>query len=143
MNQFLSLFNDVRPIHERPHHELYEQATEETVPAASEGPMKESYQVAVVGAGVSGMVAARTLAKHGLDVVVLEASDAVGGRGRLGLSTTLAKPQSPQNHSTLYPPLHRHKHSLLPSSPTLLVRTDEVNGFLLDRGFQVVVTFAP
>lgn len=39
-------------------------------------------QVAVIGAGVSGMVCARDIAKTGLDVLVLEASDGVGGRIR-------------------------------------------------------------
>ena len=37
-------------------------------------------QVVVVGAGVAGMVAARRLTDEGLDVVVLEARDRVGGR---------------------------------------------------------------
>ncbi len=37
-------------------------------------------QVIVVGAGVAGLVAARRLADHGIDVVVLEARDRVGGR---------------------------------------------------------------
>ncbi|CAN0241754.1 unnamed protein product, partial [Laminaria digitata] len=54
-------------------------------------------QVAVVGAGVAGLVCARILARGGFKVRLLEASDGVGGR----------------------------------------VRTDEVDGFLLDRGFQV------
>jgi monoamine oxidase len=40
----------------------------------------ETHQVVVVGAGVAGMVAARRLSDHGLDVVVLEARDRVGGR---------------------------------------------------------------
>lgn len=51
----------------------------------------------IVGAGLAGLAAARTLATHGTDFVVLEASDEVGGR----------------------------------------VRTDVVDGFTLDRGFQL------
>ena len=59
--------------------------------------------VVVVGAGVSGLVAAAELKRRGYAVVALEASDAVGGR----------------------------------------VRTDVVDGFLLDRGFQVLLTAYP
>ena len=53
--------------------------------------------VIVVGAGLSGLAAARHLTRHGVEVVVLEGSDAVGGR----------------------------------------VRTDLVEGYRLDRGFQL------
>ena len=56
--------------------------------------------VIVVGAGVAGLACARRLREAGLDALVLEASDGVGGR----------------------------------------VRTDEVEGFRLDRGFQVLPT---
>ena len=59
--------------------------------------------VLVVGAGVSGLVAAVEFKRRGYSVLVLEASDDVGGR----------------------------------------VRTDTVDGFLLDRGFQVLLTAYP
>jgi phytoene dehydrogenase-like protein len=60
-------------------------------------------QVIVVGAGLAGLVCARTLFRAGVVVRVLEASDGVGGR----------------------------------------VRSDVVDGFTLDRGFQVYFTAYP
>lgn len=54
-------------------------------------------RVIIVGAGLSGLAAARHLHRHGAEVTVLEGSDGVGGR----------------------------------------VRTDLVDGFRLDRGFQL------
>lgn len=62
-----------------------------------------SDRVVVVGAGLAGLACASTLHAAGHEVVVLEASDGVGGR----------------------------------------VRTDHVDGFLLDRGFQVLLTAYP
>ncbi len=59
--------------------------------------MPQEHDVIVVGAGLAGLAAARQLSIHGVDVVVLEAGDDVGGR----------------------------------------VRTDRVDGLLLDRGFQL------
>ena len=53
--------------------------------------------VVIVGAGLSGLAAARHLTRHGVEATVLEGSDAVGGR----------------------------------------VRTDVVDGYRLDRGFQL------
>lgn len=55
------------------------------------------HDVVIVGAGLAGLAAARQLSIHGVDVLVLEAGDDVGGR----------------------------------------VRTDRVDGLLLDRGFQL------
>ncbi len=65
--------------------------------------LPEKVDVVVVGAGLAGLACARTLVAAGVDALVLEASDGVGGR----------------------------------------VRTDRVDGFLLDRGFQVLSTGYP
>ncbi|MEV0296379.1 NAD(P)/FAD-dependent oxidoreductase [Nocardia sp. NPDC050710] len=42
----------------------------------------ERTTVAVIGAGFAGLAAARALRAHGIDVLVLEAADRVGGRAR-------------------------------------------------------------
>lgn len=61
-------------------------------------------KVVIVGAGVSGLIAAIELEKNGnFDISIIEATDRVGGR----------------------------------------VKTDELDGFLLDRGFQVLLTNYP
>lgn len=70
-------------------------AEHEHLPATSE--------VIIVGAGLAGLVAARTIQQAGHQVLVLEASDGIGGR----------------------------------------VRSDVVDGYRLDRGFQVLLTAYP
>ena len=62
-----------------------------------------SADVIIIGAGLSGLACAITLREQGLEPLLVEASDAVGGR----------------------------------------VRTDRWDGFLLDRGFQVLQTWYP
>jgi phytoene dehydrogenase-like protein len=63
----------------------------------------ESADVVIVGAGLAGLYCARRLLESHVSVLLVEASDEVGGR----------------------------------------VRTDRVGGFLLDRGFQVLLTAYP
>ncbi|MBY0508205.1 MAG: FAD-dependent oxidoreductase [Bryobacteraceae bacterium] len=60
-------------------------------------------EVIIAGAGLAGLACAKHLMSRGVEALVLEASDGVGGR----------------------------------------VRTDRVDGFLLDRGFQVLLTAYP
>lgn len=66
-------------------------------------PVPASADVVIVGAGLAGLTAAKVLSEAGVDAVVFEASDGVGGR----------------------------------------VRSDIVDGFVLDRGFQVLLTGYP
>lgn len=59
--------------------------------------------VLIIGAGIAGLTCAANLYSKGVEVLIVEASDGVGGR----------------------------------------VRTDVKNGFLLDRGFQILLTAYP
>ncbi len=59
--------------------------------------------ITIIGAGIAGLTCAKYLKDKGIEALLLEASDGVGGR----------------------------------------VRTDEVGGFKLDRGFQVFLTSYP
>ena len=64
---------------------------------------KKEYKIHIVGAGISGLVAAKVLEDNGFEPIILEATDRVGGR----------------------------------------VKTDVVNGYQLDHGFQVLLTAYP
>ncbi|KAH7865540.1 hypothetical protein Vadar_007997 [Vaccinium darrowii] len=66
-------------------------------------PLPKKTGVIVIGAGLSGLAAATHLTSQNIPFLLLDASDAVGGR----------------------------------------VRTDTVQGFLLDRGFQIFITSYP
>lgn len=61
----------------------------------------------VVGAGVAGLVAALDLARAGLDVLVLEASDGVGGRVRTDAVAGFRLDRGFQVLSTAYPQVRR------------------------------------
>ncbi len=65
--------------------------------------MEKEAQIYIIGAGVAGLVAAYELELAGYNPIILEATDAVGGR----------------------------------------VKTDLKDGFMLDRGFQVLLTEYP
>lgn len=64
---------------------------------------KQDHKIHIIGAGVSGLIAASVLEGHGFSPVIMELTDRVGGR----------------------------------------VKTDIVDGYQLDRGFQVLLTAYP
>ncbi|MUP45975.1 FAD-dependent oxidoreductase [Gramella sp. BOM4] len=64
---------------------------------------KKDYKIYIIGAGLSGLIAARVLEDHGYYPEIFESGDEVGGR----------------------------------------IRTDDVEGFRLDRGFQVLLSEYP
>ncbi|KEY19740.1 NAD(P)/FAD-dependent oxidoreductase [Kaistella antarctica] len=64
---------------------------------------KQDYKIYIIGAGVSGLIAAQTLENQGYSPIILESTDSVGGR----------------------------------------VKTDIVEGYQLDHGFQVLLTSYP
>jgi len=64
---------------------------------------KKDYKIHIIGAGVSGLIAAKVLEDHGFHPIIFEASESVGGR----------------------------------------VKTDIINGYQLDHGFQVLLTSYP
>jgi len=64
---------------------------------------KKSTNIAIIGAGVSGLIAAITLEEQGYSPTIYEASDRVGGR----------------------------------------VKTDIIDGYQLDHGFQVLLDAYP
>ena len=64
---------------------------------------KQDYKIHIVGAGISGLIAATVLEKNGLSPVIIETTDSIGGR----------------------------------------VKTDIVDGYQLDHGFQVLLTAYP
>ena len=64
---------------------------------------KKDYNIHIIGAGISGLIAARVLENYGYPNCVIEATDRVGGR----------------------------------------VKTDVVNGYQLDHGFQVLLSAYP
>ena len=59
--------------------------------------------VIIIGGGLAGLTAARQLHQKGIDFILLEATDRIGGR----------------------------------------IKTDVLNGFRLDHGFQVLLTAYP
>ncbi|KAF5179786.1 FAD/NAD(P)-binding oxidoreductase family protein [Thalictrum thalictroides] len=104
------LFPSHQLIHKHNHHYYYFKfkphyyCLQTTISSpVSNTPPETKTGVIIVGAGLAGLAAATHLNSQNIPFILVEASDAVGGR----------------------------------------VRTDEVDGFLLDRGFQIFITGYP
>ena len=67
-----------------------------------------SARVIIVGAGLAGLTAARVLNQRGIEVVLLEASDDVGGRVRSDIVDEFILDRGFQVLLTAYPEIHRH-----------------------------------
>lgn len=65
--------------------------------------MAEHHDVVIAGAGLAGLSAARQLAIHGVDVLVLEAADGVGGRVRTDVVDGLQLDRGFQLFNPAYP----------------------------------------
>ena len=90
--------------------------------------MAEQHDVVVVGAGLAGLAAARQLSIHGADVLVLEASDDVGGRVRTDHVDGLTLDRGFQLYNPAYPEaarvLDHGALDLRAFTPGLLTQTD-------------------
>ena len=75
--------------------------------AATVGPVTDQVDVAVVGAGLAGLAAARHLLDAGVSVAVLEAGDAPGGRVRTDLADGYRLDRGFQVLNPSYPELRR------------------------------------
>jgi len=64
---------------------------------------RKDYKIHIVGAGISGLIAAKVLEDHGFCPIVIESTESAGGR----------------------------------------VKTDIIDGYQLDHGFQVLLTAYP
>ena len=90
--------------------------------------MAQACDVAIVGAGLAGLAAARELSIHGLDVTIVEASDAVGGRVRTDVVDGVRMDHGFQLFNPAYPEAARVLDlaalDLRPFAPGLISMTD-------------------
>jgi hypothetical protein len=94
-------------------------------------------EVVVVGAGIAGLSAAANLSKQGIKPLVIDSSDGVRRRA------PPAWPRRPRAVPCRGAPAAHRSSAAPPPQVGGRVRTDVVDGFILDRGFQIFLTGYP
>lgn len=54
--------------------------TDSVVPSTPDSHLRETYDVVIIGAGFTGLVAGRDLSQAGVSVLIVDARDRIGGR---------------------------------------------------------------
>jgi phytoene dehydrogenase-like protein len=98
--------------------------------------MSEKTDVVIIGAGLAGLAAARTLARAGVPSLVLEADDDVGGRARTDLVEGYRIDRGFQVYQTAYPEGRKvfdpRTLDLKPFEPGAMIRYDGAWHTLMD-----------
>lgn len=95
--------------------------------------MKDSYDAIVIGAGIGGLAAASVLARNGMEVLVLEREDRVGGRALSIAGEEIGDRGAPWYREVL----GRHYCYLAGAKPPMeeIVRRRLLDGYVIDLGY--------
>jgi hypothetical protein len=95
--------------------------------------LKDSYDAIVIGAGIGGLAAASVLARNGMEVLVLEREDRVGGRALSIAGEEIGDRGAPWYREVL----GRHYCYLAGAKPPMeeIVRRRLLDGYVIDLGY--------